>query len=140
MWDGTQIGCMSVPQHGYFSVEPPASYRVVWSLNGTRHVFSFYEPVILEFDNSSPPQRVRCLFHDKPIGDSPTDPIARVEAYLGVCGSMGTGLGTSNWFGSAVLTILSGSRGYIAPDSVHVQYYGNNTESFGICSYLSSPP
>ena len=140
MWAGTQAGCAAAPQHGYFSVEPPAAYRVVYSLGGTRHSFSFFRPVIVEFDNSSPPQRVRMIFNDKPVGESSTDPIASVEAYLGVCGSMGFGLGSSHWFGCAVLALLKGSQGYVVPDWVHVQYYGDNAQSVGFCSYLASPP
>jgi hypothetical protein len=99
-----------------------------------------WEPVIAVFDNSSPPQRVRMFFNDKPPGESTTDPIVSVEAYLGVCGSMGFGLGTPRWFGTAVLTVLSGQRGYIAPDWVHIQRYNDNSDSFGFCSYLSTPP
>lgn len=132
MWNGTQAGCSASPQYGYFATLPPDKYRVIYSVGGTRNSLSFWWPVIADFQNSSPPQRVRMFFNDKPPGGSNTDPIASVQAYLGACGSAGTALGTSRWFQAVLLDVLSDPYSGANPDWVHVQRYGDNSDSFGL--------
>lgn len=140
MWNATQAGCVAVPQTGYFAVLPPDRYRVTYSVNGTRHSLSFWYDTIAEFINPSPPATFRMNFNDKPPGGSNTDPIAYINGFLGVCGSMGYGLGTPRWFGMATLGIVANPYTGQLPEWVHVQRYNDNSDSFGLCSYLSTPP
>lgn len=139
-WDGIQAGCVAVPQHGYFANEPLASYRIVWSKGGSRHSLTFREPVYAEFDCPSPPASFRFIIRERNPPSPGYDPSFRIDAFLGVCGSMGVGLGTSRWFGMAVFNFTIVDRLPISPDWMHVCYYGTNDESFGLVSYLGSPP
>ena len=140
MWDGVQAGCVAVPQHGYFSTEPGDSYRLVWSVGGNRHSFALREFCVVTFDCPSPPASFRMIFNEKPPGGSSIDPILRMDAFLGVCGSRGFGLGTPRWFGMAAFNFTIHGRVPISPDWLHLQYYGTNEQSFGMVSYLGTPP
>lgn len=140
MWDGVQSGCVSIPQHGYFSIEPPLPYRVVYSRDGNRHSIPFYEPVYVEFDCPSPPAQFRMVFSEKNPPVPGYDPILRIDAFLGVCGTRGFGLGTPRWFGCAAFNFTLKGHAPISPDWMHVAYHDTNEGSFGLVFYTASPP
>lgn len=139
-WDGIQEGCIAVPQHGYFSNELPAPYRVIWSVDGNRHSIPFGDDILVEFDCPSPPASFRMIFRDKLPGEVTTDPLLRIDAFLGVCGSRGFGLGTSHWFGMAAFNFTTAGLGVVSPDWIHVQYHDTNEGSFGMVFYTDVPP
>lgn len=140
MWNGVQAGCVAVPQHGYFSNEAPRGYRLIWSVDGNRHSIPFREPVFVEFDCPSPPASFRMIFREKSPPVPGYDPVLRIDAFLGVCGTRGFGLGTPRWFGMAAFNFTTAGLGVISPDWIHVQYHETNDESFGMVFYTDVPP
>lgn len=140
MWDGVQAGCVAIPQHGYFASEPPSGYRLTWSVDGNRHSIPLWYDVLVEFDCPSPPAQFRMIFNDKPPGGSSSDPFLRIDAFLGVCGSRGFGLGTPRWFGMAAFNFTYSGLGVVTPDWLHVAYHSTNEGSFGMVDYTAVPP
>jgi hypothetical protein len=114
--------------------------RIIYSIDGTRHILPYLEPVFVRFENTSPPQRVVMIVNEKSPAIPPYDPQFRIDAFLGVCGSVGFGLGTPRWFGAVSWTISTGKHLGVVVDWVHVQYYDTNEGSFGLCNYFDAPP
>jgi hypothetical protein len=138
-WAGIEAGCVSIPQHGYFATEPDAKYQLTYAYGVNRSFWRFQDDVRLVFNCPSPPHTFRCYFHEKPPGESNTDPILSIEGYLAACGSPGTYLGTSLWFTMAFMTIKFAGGLTISPNWIHLMNYKTNSGSIGLKYPFATP-
>ena len=134
-----QAGCVSIPQVGYFAVEPMAKYQVTIYQGKRRIFYRFNNELELEWECPSPPAVVRIFMREKPGDLVATDPLLTITTFLGLCGSPGCFLGTSLWFRTTGLAYHFSGQSPTPCTTIHLQNYRTNIGSIGFVDYLSTP-